>query len=183
MLNDEDAKILFRIAREAISSACRHQQYLPPAQEGKVLNRRAGCFVTIKKHGQLRGCIGNFQSSIPLYREVAQMAAAAATGDTRFNPMSIEELESAELEITVLTPLEKIEDIKQIEIGRHGLYIEKSFHRGVLLPQVASEYGWDRETFLAQTCIKAGLKMDAWRDQEADIYIFSGQILNEGQFN
>ncbi len=183
MLNDEDAKILFRIAREAIRSACQHQDYLPPAQEGKILNRRAGCFVTIKKHGQLRGCIGNFQSSIPLYREVAQMAIAAATGDPRFNPMSLAELDAAELEITVLTPLEKIVDIDKIEVGRHGIYIEKNFHRGVLLPQVATEYGWDRETFLAQTCIKAGLNMDAWRDQEADIYIFSGQILSENKAN
>jgi AmmeMemoRadiSam system protein A len=137
-----------------------------------------GAFL-IKRNGQLRGCIGNFQARQPLYREVAQMAAASATEDPRFKPMSPAELDNFNLELTVLSPLEKIEDTNRIEIGKHGIYIEKGVHRGVLLPQVATEHGWDRSTFLQQTCLKAGLPGDAWQADDADIYLFSGQIIAE----
>jgi AmmeMemoRadiSam system protein A len=135
--------------------------------------------VTIKQDGQLRGCIGNFQSERPLYQEVSEMAVASACKDPRFHPLDETELDNFELEISVLSPLEKVTDIEQIEVGTHGIYLEKNFSRGVLLPQVATEYGWDRDNFLKQTCLKAGLSADSWQEADADIYIFSAQIIKE----
>ena len=179
MLTPAAASQLLEIAREAICHQVNGEAYTPIPREEKTLNERAGCFVTIKKNGRLRGCIGNFQSQQPLFREVAIMAAASASEDPRFPPMKAEELENFSLEITILSPLKKIEDTEQIEVGVHGIYIEKGFHRGVLLPQVATEYGWDRETFLQQTCLKAGIAADSWQFPDAEIYIFSGQIIHE----
>ena len=179
MLTKNDGKTLLVIAREAIQHCVENQPYHCQPREEKALNKRSGCFVTIKKNGQLRGCIGNFQGREPLFKDVVSMAVASATQDPRFPPMTREELDQFSLEITVLSPLEKIDDISAIQIGQHGLYIEKNLHRGVLLPQVATDHGWDRETFLDQTCTKAGLPTDAWRSPDADIYIFSGQIVTE----
>jgi len=178
-LNAKEKEILLNIARQAILQGVRTgEEYIEPREE-KALNKRNGCFVTIKQNGQLRGCIGNFQSELQLFKEVAQMAQASATKDPRFYPLREEDLDNFNLEISVLSPLHKIEHIEQIEVGKHGVYIEKSFYRGVLLPQVATEHGWDRETFLKQTCIKAGLPTDAWEAADADIYIFSAQIFSE----
>jgi len=179
MLTQTDATNLLRIAREAIDHQIKSMEYSPKLREEKALSECSGCFVTIKQNGQLRGCIGNFVSEQPLYREVATMAVAAASNDPRFPPLTRNDLGHFELEITVLSPLEKISDIKEIEIGTHGIYIIKGLNRGVLLPQVAAEYGWDRETFLQQTCIKAGLIEDTWQSPNTEIYIFSGQIVNK----
>lgn len=144
------------------------------------LNRHCGCFVTIHQFGQLRGCIGNFVSDKPLYELVREMAVAAATQDPRFYPMKKEDLVSFELEISVLSPLIPIESTDDISVGVHGLYIVKGNSRGVLLPQVATEYGWDRETFLRHTCLKAGLPENAWQ-KDCMIYRFSAQICKEQQ--
>ncbi len=179
MLSATDARTLLTIARQTIVSRVKKIDYQPEPREEKSLNQRSGCFVTIKQEGDLRGCIGSFQSERPLYREVAAMAVAAATKDPRFHPMEAFELNNFSLEISVLSPLEKVDDIDQIEVGKHGLYIEKNFSRGVLLPQVATDYGWDRLTFLQQTCVKAGLPTNAWQSHDADIYIFSAQIISE----
>ncbi len=179
MLSDSESKTLLNIAREAIVHLLTGKKYTPPEQTESALNQCSGCFVTITQNGQLRGCIGNFQSRQPLYREVATMAVAAASQDPRFPPMTRADLDKFDLEITVLSPLERIDDINQIEVGVHGIYIIKGLNRGVLLPQVATEYGWDRETFLRQTCTKAGLIEDAWQQPDAEIYIFSGQIIHE----
>lgn len=179
MLTEKDASTLLSIARDAITNLVNGQAYLPPPREEKSLNGRSGCFVTIKQKGQLRGCIGNFQSERPLFLEIAEMAKASASKDPRFHPMEKNELNDFTLEISVLSPLEKIDDVELIEVGTHGIYLEKNFSRGVLLPQVASEYGWDRTTFLKQTCQKAGLPIDAWQDADTDIYIFSAQIIKE----
>ena len=179
-LNTHEQQVLLAIARQAIIHGVKTgQEYIEPREE-KVLNQRNGCFVTIKQNGQLRGCIGNFQSELPLFKEVAQMAQASAAKDPRFYPLKDNDLDNFTLEISVLSPLQKIETIEEIEVGRHGIYIEKSFYRGVLLPQVASEHNWDRLTFLKQTCIKAGLPTDAWQAEDADIYIFSAQVFGEG---
>ena len=178
-LNSQEKKALLAIARQAIIQGIETgEEYIEPREE-KHLNQRNGCFVTIKQDGQLRGCIGNFQSEVPLFREVAQMALASSTQDPRFYPMKQADLDNFSLEISVLSPLQKIEDINEIEVGKHGIYIEKSFHRGVLLPQVAVEHNWDRNTFLQQTCVKAGLPTDAWKAEDADIYVFSAQIFGE----
>lgn len=178
-LNSQEKKVLLAIARQAIIQGVESdQEYVEPREE-KKLNQRNGCFVTIKQYGQLRGCIGNFQSEVPLFREVAQMALASSTQDPRFYPMKHSDLDNFSLEISVLSPLQKIEDISEIEVGKHGIYIEKSYHRGVLLPQVAVEHQWDRNTFLQQTCLKAGLPIDAWKDEDSEIYVFSAQVFGE----
>ncbi len=178
-LNSQEKQALLDIARQAILQGIETgEEYIEPREE-KRLNQRNGCFVTIKQNGKLRGCIGNFQSELPLFREVAQMALASSTQDPRFYPMKPSDLDNFSLEISVLSPLQKIEDISEIEVGKHGIYIEKSFHRGVLLPQVAVEHNWDRDTFLQQTCVKAGLPTDAWQAEDAEIYIFSAQIFGE----
>lgn len=182
-LNAHEKQILLDIARQAIILGVKFgQEYVEPREE-KVLNQRNGCFVTIKQNGQLRGCIGNFQSELPLFKEVAQMAQASATKDPRFYPLKEEDLDNFTLEISVLSPLQKTENIEDIEVGKHGIYIEKSFYRGVLLPQVATEHNWDRQTFLKQTCIKAGLPTDAWQAEDADIYVFSAQVFGEEPTN
>jgi len=178
-LNDQEQEILLSIARQAIIDQVRTGQYEVEPREEKSLNFRSGCFVSIKQNGKLRGCIGNFQSELPLFTEVAEMAVSSATKDPRFYPMRDADLDNFRLEISVLSPLEKIEDIEEVVVGKHGIYLEKSFHRGVLLPQVAVEHNWDRKTFLMQTCIKAGLPTDAWRTEDAEIYIFSAQIFAE----
>lgn len=178
-LNPHEQQVLLAIAREAIIHVVQNgQEYVEPREE-KALNQRNGCFVTIKQNGQLRGCIGNFQSELPLFKEVAQMAQASATKDPRFYPLKNEDLDKFKLEISVLSPLQKVDDIDSIEVGKHGIYIEKSFYRGVLLPQVATEHNWDRQTFLKQTCIKAGLPTDAWQAEDAEIYVFSAQVFGE----
>ncbi|MCD6581825.1 MAG: AmmeMemoRadiSam system protein A [Desulfuromusa sp.] len=179
MLSKTDATTLLKIAREAIIHQIKNEDYSPTPQEEKALNEHSGCFVTITQDGHLRGCIGNFQSQQPLYREVTTMAIAAASQDPRFQPMSRDELDNFSVEITALSPLEKIEDTNLIEVGTHGIYIVKGHNRGVLLPQVATEYGWDRETFLRQTCVKAGLSENSWQHPDTDIYIFGGQIIHE----
>jgi AmmeMemoRadiSam system protein A len=143
---------------------------------GEHLKEHRGAFVTLNKHGQLRGCIGTIQPSRPLYQVVEEMAAAAAFEDSRFSPLTVHELKDLELEISVLTPLQRIKDINEIEIGKHGLYIKKGFYSGLLLPQVATEYNWDRQTFVEETCRKAGLHRNAWREKGTEVYMFSADI-------
>ncbi|PLX85070.1 MAG: AMMECR1 domain-containing protein [Desulfuromonas sp.] len=178
-LTAKEKTILLSIARKAIETQVQTgQEYVEPREE-KALNMRNGCFVTLKRDGELRGCIGNFQSELPLFREVAEMAVASSTKDPRFYPFKDEDLKDFTIEISVLSPLTKVENVEEIEVGTHGIYLEKGYYRGVLLPQVATEHGWDRETFLMQTCIKAGLPTDAWQAEDAEIYTFSAQIFGE----
>ncbi|HEY7746917.1 MAG TPA: AmmeMemoRadiSam system protein A [Desulfuromonadales bacterium] len=178
-LNANEQAALLDIARKAIETCVRTgKKYVEPREE-KALNRRNGCFVSIKQGAQLRGCIGNFQSELPLFREVAEMAVASASKDPRFYPMKEEDLQNFDLEISVLSPLKKIDSIEEIEVGRNGIYLERGYYRGVLLPQVATEHGWDRETFLRQTCLKAGLPTDAWQAEDTEIYIFSAQVFGD----
>ena len=170
---------LLALARSVIDEQVRHGRPQPPACPDPALAVPRGCFVTIKQHGQLRGCIGTFQAERPLWQNVAQMAAAAATGDPRFYPMQAADLADFALEISVLTPMRAIAAVAEIEVGRHGLYLELGSYRGVLLPQVASEYGWDRDTFLRQTCHKAGLPANAWQSEKCRIYTFSAEVFGE----
>ena len=178
-MTDTATQVLLNIARSAIEHELEQQPYNPTPREEQSLNERSGCFVTLKMNEQLRGCIGNFQSRRPLYQEVALMAVAAATQDPRFPPLTRPELELVRIEITVLSPLEKISGPDDITIGRDGIYLEHGVNRGVLLPQVATEHRWDALTFLRQTCNKAGLQADMWRAADTEIYRFSGQIIAE----
>jgi AmmeMemoRadiSam system protein A len=126
----------------------------------------------------LRGCIGNFVSDKPLYKLVQEMALSAATRDPRFYPMKADDLDDFKLDISVLSPLKKASSVEEIQVGTHGIYIVKGSYRGVLLPQVATDYGWNRDEFLRHTCIKAGLPENAWQG-ECDIFIFSAQVFGE----
>ncbi|MBI1920463.1 MAG: AmmeMemoRadiSam system protein A [Geobacter sp.] len=177
-LSEEERTTLLDIARETIVTYVKESSMPEKQLSNERLHAKQGCFVTIKKDGRLRGCIGNFVSDKPLYKLTQEMAVSAAVRDPRFYPMKASDLDEFSLEISVLSPLSKIENIDEIEVGTHGLYIEKNFARGVLLPQVATEYGWDRETFLSQTSVKAGLEQDDWRDG-ADIYIFDAQVFGD----
>jgi AmmeMemoRadiSam system protein A len=124
----------------------------------------------------LRGCIGHIRADHPLHATIKDMAIAAAFEDPRFSPLSRKEFDKIDIEISVLTPFKRITDINAIEVGKHGIYIVKGFYSGLLLPQVATEYGWDRVAFLEHTCNKAGLPKDAWKEKDTEIYLFSADV-------
>jgi len=178
LLTKKEQRDLLKIARDTIVSYVSSSRVPVVETASKGLNLQSGCFVTIKQHGQLRGCIGNFVSDQPLFRLVQEMAVSAATRDPRFYPMKQQDLDAFELEISVLSPLERISSVDAIKVGTHGIYLVKNSSRGVLLPQVATEYGWDRETFLRHTCLKAGLPENAWQ-RDCEIYIFSALVFGE----
>lgn len=178
LLSKKEQRELLKIARETIVTSINTGKIPQTKTDAPALNTKSGCFVTIKQQGHLRGCIGNFVSDQPLYQLVQEMAVAAATRDPRFYPMKAPDLADFDLEISVLSPLEKIDSVDRIQVGRHGIYLVKDSFRGVLLPQVATEYGWDRDAFLKHTCLKAGLPENAWQ-KECDIYIFSAQVFGE----
>ncbi len=178
-LNKEEKKKLMEIAKFSVAEAVTgKRQFLPNVTEDR-LKENCGAFVTLKEGGQLRGCIGYIQAVKPLYQTVIDVAKSAAINDYRFNPVTQDELGKLEYEISVLTPLKKIKDINEIEVGKHGLVMKKGFNSGLLLPQVATEYNWDRETFLKETCRKAGLPQDAWKDKSTEIYTFSAEVFGE----
>ena len=127
----------------------------------------------------LRGCIGYIHALKQLDETIIEMAQAAAFRDPRFPPVTKDEFDDLEIEISVLTPIREIEDINEIEVGKHGIIIERGGYSGLLLPQVATDYGWDRETFLEHTCNKAGLPTDAWKQEGTKIKIFSADIFHE----
>ncbi len=179
-LSSEDKTLLLQLAREAIISHVGDSTLPRTEPAGASLQEKRGCFVCVKINGKLRGCIGNFISDKPLGQLVQEMAISAATRDPRFYPMKRDDLAKFDLEISVLTPLKKISSVEEIQVGIHGIYLEKNYSRGVLLPQVAVEYGWDRDTFLSQTSMKAGLDPEGWKEG-ADIYVFSADIINEGK--
>jgi len=178
-LNKEEKKKLMAIARASIIEAVTGKKQDEVKVTEERLKENCGAFVTIKKHGKLRGCIGYIIAVKPLYETVKDVAASAAINDYRFSPVKEEELEKLELEISALTPLKPIKSIQEIEVGKHGLYIKKGFNSGLLLPQVPIEYGWDRDTFLEHTCQKAGLPIDAWKDKSTEISIFSAEVFGE----
>ena len=178
-LSDNEKKRLLAIARDTIVEYVTNHRVPKVEIDSDRLKMRRGAFVTIKRHGDLRGCIGRFSPvSEPLFKIVQQMAVAAATQDPRFSPMSASEVSDMEIEISVLSDLSKIKSIDEIEVGVHGIEIEQGQFRGVLLPQVATENGWNKTTFLEQTCRKAGLPKDAYK-KGAVIYIFSAQVFGE----
>jgi AmmeMemoRadiSam system protein B/AmmeMemoRadiSam system protein A len=175
-LTEEEKRLLHHIARRAIEDIARGKPVPDFTVESRALMEKKGAFVTLKKHGQLRGCIGCIKDIKPLYKIVGEMAAAAAFHDPRFNPVTEAEFSDLEIEISVLTPPRRIKDVEEIEVGKHGLLMKKGVYSGLLLPQVATEYGWDRKTFLERTCLKAGLPKDAWKDKDTVIYIFSAEV-------
>jgi AmmeMemoRadiSam system protein B/AmmeMemoRadiSam system protein A len=175
-LSEEDKKTLHHIAKTVIENMTRGKPIPEFKVEAPILKENRGAFVTINKRGQLRGCIGYIEGRGPVYKTIEEMAEAAAFRDPRFIPVTEKELPDLEIEISVLTPLKRITDIHEIEVGKHGIYIKRGWYSGLLLPQVATEYGWDRNTFLEHTCQKAGLPTNAWKDRNTEIFIFSADI-------
>jgi AmmeMemoRadiSam system protein A len=175
-LNEQDKKTLHHIAKTVIENKVRGKAIPEFKIESPVLKENRGAFVTIQKRGQLRGCIGYIEGHGPLHKTVEEMAEAAALRDPRFNPVTERELSELSIEISVLTPVKKISDVNEIQVGKHGIIIKKGWNSGLLLPQVATEYGWDRQTFLEHTCQKAGLPSNAWKDKSTEVYIFSADI-------
>ncbi len=147
-----------------------------PAPPTEKLCSPLGAFVTLKIGGSLRGCIGNVVGERPLHETVAVMAQCAAFSDPRFPPLSIDEYDALEVEISILSPMERCPDARLIEVGRHGLLMRNGPHSGLLLPQVPTEYGWDRETFLRHTCRKAGMDGMCWKDAQTEIYWFEAEV-------
>ncbi|MCX7681148.1 MAG: AmmeMemoRadiSam system protein A, partial [Anaerolineae bacterium] len=169
---------LLKLARAAIAEHLKTGA--TPAYEttDPLLNRRAGVFVTLKQRGQLRGCIGHTRADLPLYQAVQHMAIAAATSDPRFPPLKLEELDDISIEISILSPMRRVTDLEQIEVGTHGLVIFKEGRQGLLLPQVPVEQGWGREEYLDNLCLKAGLSPNCWTDQPT-LYSFTAIVFGE----
>jgi AmmeMemoRadiSam system protein A len=177
MLPDVDRAALITLARDAVISAVIGG---PPPEppDGEVFRRIAGAFVTLTIRGELRGCIGQVEPRDPVGAVIVHCAVAAALEDPRFPPVSPIELPSVCIEVSLLTPAEEVIDLDRIEVGRHGLIVSHNGCRGLLLPQVATEYGWSREQFLVQACRKAGLARDAWQ-RGARIYCFEAEVFGE----
>jgi AmmeMemoRadiSam system protein A len=180
-LNDHHRKTLLSLARQSIAAVLDGRAPQWSADElDDVLHRPAGAFVTLHTaEGELRGCIGSIRAVEPLYRAVASSAISAAFRDPRFEPLRPGELEPLQLEISVMGPIEAVSNVEDIEVGRDGLIISRGRYAGLLLPQVAAEYGWDRETFLDQTCVKAGLPKGAWRAEDCRVEKFSAIVFGE----
>ncbi len=179
MLTESEKDTLLKIARASIESHLFGKTSGDPGTgESKSLLKDSGAFVSIHKNGRLRGCIGTFASPNPLYKTVMDMAVSAASQDPRFPPLDESELQSIKIEISVLSPLKELRDPSEIVVGKHGIYIIKGQNRGVLLPQVAVEHGFDRERFLDQTCLKAGLPKNSWK-RGVTIFIFEADIFKE----
>ena len=180
MLNEHMRKKLFKIARKAIESYVKTGQKIELSETDEELLEEKGAFVTIHKEGNLRGCIGNIIGHGPLYLTVRDMAIAAATDDPRFSPLSSDELDNIDIEISVLSKPRRVTDVEEIQMGVHGVIIKKGFRSGVFLPQVATETGWSKEEFLSNLCAhKAGLSAEAWKDEDTEIYIFSAEVFGE----
>ena len=172
---------LLEIAKQAVENYVKKEKTIKIEENNESLNEPLGVFVTLKKNEELRGCIGTFEPKTPLYENVIEMAIAAATQDPRFNPVKEDELKDLEYEISVLSPLKKVDSYKDVEIGKHGVQIKKGSRSGVFLPQVATENNWGRDEFLSILCSqKAGLPSDCWKDSETEIYVFTAQVFGDG---
>ncbi len=180
LLNDKQKKRLLEIARRTLETYIKKKETLEFKEDDPVLNKELGAFVTLHKYGELRGCIGNMVGKGPLYLTVRDMAIAASTQDPRFPRVTEDELDVIDIEISVLSQMEKISDSSKIIMGKHGVMVQSGFRSGVFLPQVATETGWDRETFMNNLCAhKAGLPPDAWKKGECEIFIYTAEVFGE----
>jgi AmmeMemoRadiSam system protein A len=175
----EERAELIRIARKAIKEKLEGRTRDNAEPLTARLAQVQGAFVTLHRHGHLRGCIGYIQGIAPLYLTIAEMARAAAFGDPRFPSLRPEEFAEIDIEITVLSPLRKIDDPSEVQVGTHGLLVRQGPYQGVLLPQVPVEEGWARQTFLEHTCMKAGLPANCWQDEDTELLVFTGEVFGE----
>jgi len=176
-LTAEQKRALLELARRTVDQYLRTQSVPATAPADPALHQVRGAFVTLTQNGELRGCIGSLVGRRPLYLQVQNSAVMAATQDPRFLPVTAAEVPSLEIEISALGPLEIVTDVSEIEVGTHGLLIEKGNRSGTLLPQVPGDYGWDRDQFLVQLCRKAGLPDDAWKS--AKLYRYTAEVFHE----
>jgi AmmeMemoRadiSam system protein A len=174
--SDEEKEKLRELALHAIRSRCLGIEMPDIEIDSPRLKEPGAAFVCIHRGGELRGCIGMIEARAPLWETVRRMAVEAAVGDPRFCAVAADELDKIDIEISVLTPLLRIGDPSEIEIGKHGLLIRKGFASGLLLPQVATEHNLDSEQFLKLTCRKAGLPEKAWKKRDTEIYVFSADV-------
>jgi AmmeMemoRadiSam system protein A len=178
-MNEVQKRELLEIARDAVRAAVRGEAVAEPRSDDPDLTAPCGCFVTLKNHGKLRGCLGQFTSDRPLVELVAEMGKASATSDPRFlaDPVTADELNELDVEISVLSPLKRVDDPLGLRLGTDGIYIKRGFSSGCFLPQVATEAGWSKEQFLSYCCAhKAGLASDAWKDPKTEVFLFTADV-------
>lgn len=175
-LNESERELLRTTARRSLEHCVKNANISCPEAPTARLREKRGVFVTLSQRGKLRGCVGYVRPFKPLVEAVWEMAESAALRDHRFIPVEPKEVDRLEIEITVLSPLKLISNPDQVLVGRHGLVVTRGHQSGVLLPQVPIEHGWDRETFLAETCVKAGLEPNAWKDPDTKLEIFTAEI-------
>jgi AmmeMemoRadiSam system protein A len=180
-MKQEHKDFLLKLARNTIRNKLFGTSEKLECPADNFYQEKRGAFVTLHKHKQLRGCIGFIEGIKPIYDIIKEIALAAAFQDPRFPALQKDELEKIEIEISILTPLKEVKSKDDIKIGKHGLLIRNGFNSGLLLPQVATEWNWDVETFLQQTCLKAGLNTNCWQDKNSTIYRFSAQIFSESR--
>jgi len=178
-LNPTQQRKLLKLARDSLQKFLTTGHILAIEGTEERLLQPQGCFVTLKREGQLRGCIGHYGADRPLADNVQEMALAAAVQDPRFQPVAPDELDKISIEISVLSPLRKVHSPDEVQVGKHGVIVRQGDQQGVFLPQVATEMGWDRETFLTRLCSeKAGLPPDAWK-HGASLWVFTAQVFSE----
>jgi AmmeMemoRadiSam system protein A len=180
-LTEEDGQILIQTARQAIALRLSEKGGCYPAAVTPALMMPCGAFVTLKSNGSLRGCIGRVTSTRSLLQTVKEVAVSSAFEDPRFPPVTTEEWSSIRVEVSVLSPLRRVSDPQAVLVGTHGIMIRSGFSSGLLLPQVATEQGWDRDAFLSHACRKAGLPPDAWRNASTQIEVFSAMVFEQAE--
>jgi AmmeMemoRadiSam system protein A len=183
MMEEADKNVLLELARTTLEAYLSDRTTPACHTSREALIERKGAFVSLHRGDELRGCIGQLYPDRELYKVVQYCVLSAALEDTRFIAVSQEEVQDLSIEISVLTPFRRVQDIEEIEVGKHGLYIVKGGFRGLLLPQVATQYHWDRMTFLKHTCIKAGLPESAWRDPNTIIHTFEAEVFSDASIH
>jgi len=178
-MTEKQKNILLDIARDAVTAAVNGKSVDMPVSDDPDLNVECGCFVTLKNRGNLRGCLGQFTSDKPVIELISEIAGASASKDIRFrgNPITPDELDDLDIEISLLSPLKKTDDPLSLRLGVDGIYIIKNGQSGCFLPQVATEIGWNKKEFLSYCCSgKAGLSPNAWKDPDTEVYLFTAEI-------
>ena len=182
-LDDDDRRMLLRIARDAINRYLQSPGEIdPPDELTPGLKRYVGAFVTLHLNKDLRGCVGSLTCDKTVAETVAEVAVSAAFEDYRFDQLSRDDIERMNIEVSVLSEFTPIDDISQVVPGKHGLWVESEQGKGLLLPQVAEQHGWDRETFLRQTCVKAGLSPSDWQKSETTTMVFTAEVFSEKDY-
>lgn len=181
MLSDRQKAILLQLARDAIGASLRGEPEItaPGTADAELAQTLAGVFISLHVGDELRGCIGSIEHSRPLLESVCAMAVAASCNDPRFEPLRLEELPRTRIEISVITPLQPLHSLQDLQIGIHGVMIRLGKRHGLLLPQVASQRRWDAAMFMRHVCRKAGLPEEAWQDPKAELLYFSAEVFSD----